>query len=57
MCEHKWVFQESSYSRSSGGYNDTFDRIDSYYCEKCLELKEKNTKHENARCTPYWYKK
>jgi len=57
MCEHKWVFQESSYSHSLGGYNDTFDRVDTYYCEKCLEIKEINAKHENSRGTPYWYKK
>lgn len=58
MCEHKWIFQESSFShRFTTTYNDLYERIDTYYCEKCLGQKEVIAKHEYARCRPYWYKK
>ena len=57
LCEHKWVFQESSYKHSFGNCNDVFERIDTYYCEKCLEQKEIIAKQESARSSPYWYKR
>lgn len=57
MCEHKWIFQESAYRREpSSGYNDLYERIDTYFCEKCLETKEIVAKHEYSRGKPYWYK-
>lgn len=34
MCEHKWVFQGSDYKYSLGHCNDTYERIDTYYCER-----------------------
>lgn len=55
MCEHKWNFQGSDYKRTNGTYNDTFTKIDIYYCEKCLERKEIIAKHESSRYEPYWY--
>ena len=57
MCEHKWIFRESSYDSRGGAYKDVYKRIDTYYCEKCLEQKEIIAKNEDARCKPYWYKK
>jgi hypothetical protein len=56
-CEHKWVYQGSDYYYSLNGvYNGTFKKIDTYYCEKCLEIKEIVTKEEDCTGRPYWYK-
>lgn len=59
MCEHKWVFQDSAYSfeyrRGSSG-QDHYKRIDTYFCEKCLETKEIVAKDEYSRGRPYWWK-
>ncbi|NFI05962.1 beta-glucosidase [Clostridium botulinum] len=56
MCEHKWIFQESYYKHEFGNFNDLYERIDTYFCEKCLEQKEIVAKHEYRRGKPYWYK-
>ena len=57
MCEHKWIFQESAYKHElSSGYSDLYERIDNYFCEKCLDQKEIIAKHEYSRGKPYWYK-
>lgn len=55
-CEHKWVYQVSDYKFESGRHNNTFMRIDTYYCEKCLEIKDVITKQEDSYIKPYWYK-
>lgn len=50
MCEHKWVYQMSDYKcEKEGYYIKKFSRIDTYYCEKCCEVKEKNSKGRNKR--------
>jgi hypothetical protein len=55
MCKHKWVFQSSEYKFSRGTYNNNYYRLDTYYCEKCLEVKEIEAKSECDRYAPYWY--
>ena len=60
MCEHEWVFQESVYHFEHGrgpSGQDRYQRIDTYYCNKCLETKEKITKDEWSRERPCWWKK
>lgn len=55
QCGHKWVYQETHYSRGHYGYNDLFIKVDIYYCEKCLEQKE--VRHEEyARDIPIWWR-
>jgi hypothetical protein len=55
-CEHKWVFQTSDYKITEGNYyNNAYYRIDTYFCEKCLKIKEIEAKYESGRNTPYWY--
>ena len=56
-CEHKWVFQGSDYEkRERNRYENIYKKIDTYYCEKCLEIKEIISKDENSEKKPYWYK-
>lgn len=60
-CEHKWVFQCSDYKECQEGcLTYKLSRIDTYYCEKCLEIKEVVAK-EATLCRgdsyPYWFKR
>lgn len=56
-CEHKWVYQGSDYEkRERNRYENTYKKIDTYYCEKCLEIKEIVVKDEDSEKKPYWYK-
>lgn len=57
-CEHKWVFQCSDFQKGKRSqYKDYFKRIDTFYCEKCLEIKEVVVKEEDTfGDKPYWYK-
>lgn len=66
MCNHKWVYQASDYKKTHirGVCYYNFKRIDTYYCEKCCEVKEKVTKDEyrnyfkyDNESLPYWWKK
>lgn len=60
MCEHKWVYQMSDYiCEKVGYYRYEYSRIDTYYCEKCCELKENIAKMESKDInsgTPTWWK-
>lgn len=60
MCEHKWIYQMSNYeSVKVGYYTCEYSRIDTYYCEKCCEIKEKVNKCEAKDIKegkPYWWK-
>lgn len=60
MCEHKWVYQMSDYNcEKAGYYNYEYSRIDTYYCEKCCETKEKIAKMETKdinKGVPTWWK-
>lgn len=56
-CEHKWVFQGSDYEHIYHSYGRVeYKRIDTYYCEKCLEYKEITAKYECSNERPYWFK-
>lgn len=59
-CSHKWVYQGSDYlKRERSYYVYNYQRIDTYYCEKCLEIKEVITKDEdryNSDGKPCWFK-
>lgn len=60
-CEHKWFFQGSDFKKEEKR-NNAFElsRIDTYYCEKCLERKEVVAKNETKYSRdpyPYWYKR
>lgn len=42
-CEHNYIFQNTNKKHSITGYEHytaVFERIDRYYCSKCLEIKE-----------------
>jgi hypothetical protein len=40
-CEHKWVLMETVKQQGYSGYgSQQWKRIDRFYCEKCLEIKE-----------------
>ncbi len=55
-CEHRFVFLRSvKWTDDSGSYNTHFFRVDTFFCEKCLEQKEVK-KDEYSRETPNWYK-
>lgn len=42
VCKHKYVFRGSdSFYYESGRYCNTYVHIDHYFCEKCLDEKEK----------------
>ena len=58
-CEHKWIFQRSDFSQERAGYsNYHFKRIDTYFCEKCLEVKEIIGKEESyLEKKPYWFER
>lgn len=60
MCEHRWVYQMSDYTQEKVGYYSyKYARIDTYYCEKCCEIKEKIAKMETKDITnglPAWYR-
>lgn len=55
-CKHKFVFLRTSRSTDdSGAYNTKFTRVDTFFCEHCLEYKEVK-KEEWSRDTPAWYR-
>jgi hypothetical protein len=54
QCGHRWIYQESHYNYESGSYNTTYNKLDVYYCEKCLEKKE-FLKSESSREKPLWW--
>lgn len=59
-CEHKWFFQGSDYKEEQKR-NRTCElsRIDTYYCEKCLERREVVAKKDTIYVgdpLPYWFK-
>lgn len=56
-CEHKWVLERTDYVKIEGTYNDTFKKINTYFCEKCLGYIEKTVKNESHRGRPYWFNK
>ena len=53
-CEHKWVYMDPKKYSKYNGYVSTFTRIDKFYCEKCLEIKDIK-KEGYDRDTPEWY--
>ena len=55
-CQHEFVFLRSAkWAETSGGYNDEYFRLDTFFCSKCLEQKEVK-KSECCRATPDWYR-
>jgi hypothetical protein len=53
-CEHKFVHLETKKTRRSDSWYDHFKRIDTFFCEKCLEEKVK-IKEIYSRDIPDWY--
>lgn len=42
-CEHNYIFQDTSKKHFVSGYEHYtahFERVDRYYCSKCLDIKE-----------------
>lgn len=68
-CEHNYIFQDTSKKHSVSGHEHFtahFERIDRYYCSKCLDIKEVVKKeavnlpfggiHHVTSYAPTWYK-
>ncbi len=59
-CEHKWVFMETVKQRgerASFGISPQkeWKRIDRFYCEKCLEIKELTKTAPGYQDKPEWF--
>lgn len=59
-CEHKWVFMETAKrrgERASFGLSPAkpWKRIDRFYCEKCLEIKEIIKTAPDYADKPEWF--
>ena len=49
-CEHNFIHLDTDYTRTDRNYgNNTYERIDRFYCAKCLDEKEKVV----SECEPY----
>lgn len=60
MCNHKYIYMETvkqKGSRPSWGISSgtQWKRTDRFYCEKCLEYKEKILTAEGWEEKPDWY--
>lgn len=56
-CEHEYLHLDTNFYKESGGYDNTYTRIDRFYCKKCLHEEEK-LKTESSREKPsWWYRK
>lgn len=55
-CEHKFVHLDTNKKwESTGGYGQYYyKRIDTFFCEKCLEYKDK-LKETYSRERPDWF--
>jgi predicted metal-dependent hydrolase len=56
QCEHRFVHYDTKNNKEyfvTTGMS-LYTRIDYFYCEKCLEEKEKR-KSESSRYAPEWY--
>jgi hypothetical protein len=55
-CQHRYVVLRSArWTDDSGSYNTHFIRLDTFFCEHCLDQKEVR-KEEYSRDTPDWYR-
>lgn len=53
-CEHIYIFLESTKDIESTGYQSLWKKTDRFYCQKCLEYKDKS-REEYSRDRPSWY--
>jgi hypothetical protein len=55
-CEHKFVhLRTAKWTDDSGGYSTGYFRVDTFFCEQCLQYKR--IKQEGYhRGHPEWYK-
>lgn len=53
-CQHQWIFQRSDFKKETGEL-DKYQRIDTYYCEKCLDIRELVNKEGKGTIEPYWF--
>jgi hypothetical protein len=55
LCEHKWTFIETkTKTKSDGGYNVQWIRVDRFFCEKCLEPRDV-IQQDWSREAPHWW--
>lgn len=55
-CDHVFVIlRTAKWMDQTGSYNTGFFRVDTFYCQKCLEQKE-IPKSSWCRDTPDWYR-
>jgi hypothetical protein len=53
-CEHKYVYMETVKSDKHDGRLIHYKKVDRYFCEKCLDQKDK-IKEDWSRERPEWY--
>ncbi len=53
-CEHKFVYLDTKKSNEYNGFVFHYIRIDTFYCEKCLEYKDKK-QETHSRERPDWW--
>ena len=54
--EHKFVhLRTAKWIGNDGGYSTQFIRVDTFFCERCLDQKEVR-KETYSRDTPEWYR-
>jgi len=62
MCEendHNWVFHGSKYNRyHDGNYGKYYEKTDTFYCSKCLQIKEMviQKEHRMYNSIPSWWR-
>lgn len=56
MCKHKWVLLQVRKSKEyDGQYNTHYKRVDEFFCDRCLEYREK-VFEDWKRDPPDWYR-
>jgi hypothetical protein len=56
VCTHKFVHFDTTYKTSKEGYHSYYwKRIDRFYCERCLELKDV-VREQISEYSPDWWK-
>ena len=54
-CVHDYLHLDTDFIIETGGYDNTYIRLDRFYCKKCLHLEEKR-KSESSRGKPTWWR-
>lgn len=57
-CDHKFVHLNTICNYEYAGYkNSYFSRIDTFFCQKCLQYKEKKFQSSGEKYPEWWIEK